>query len=139
MSDDNCCGVTIDGHAVCNVSDSTPNASQGGLPDRGETTGPGRKIRGAVLLGVGCVTSPCCTPLLVPLTITLLAGTPLAAFLAQYVGWVYAALTLLSLVSLFLAVRHLWPTFFAQPEKPAGSSRRISHKESRGVPAELET
>ncbi|MFW6069545.1 MAG: hypothetical protein ACOC9X_00750 [bacterium] len=73
-----------------------------------ENRPPWHKIRGGVLLGVGCVTSPCCTPLLVPAALALFAGTPFAAFLAQYIGWVYAALTLISLLSLFFAVRALW-------------------------------
>lgn len=89
-----------------------------------------RKIRGGLLLGVGCVTSPCCTPLLVPLALTLLAGTPIAAFLTRYVGWVYALLTLISLGTLFLGVRHLWPLVSARSERPAGSD----HPTPSGAP-----
>ena len=137
---DNRYDVSADGHAVRNVSDPTPDTSQNGLPAKGETTVSGQKNRGAVLLGVGCVTSPCCTPLVVPLAISLLAGTPLAAFLAQYAGWVYAVLTLVSVVSLFLGVRHVWPGLFVQPQKPPVSTPdRLLAGESQDVPAEMET
>lgn len=91
-----------------------------------QTTSRWRKLRAGLLLGVGCITSPCCTPLLVPLAITLLAGTSLAAVLTRYVGWVYALLTLVSLVTLYLGIRHLWPLFTAQ-------------RKSEGVPVDLET
>lgn len=63
------------------------------------------KVRSSVLFGVACITSPCCTPLLVPLLIGLLAGTPSAALITQNVGWVYGLLTLLSVISLVLALR----------------------------------
>ncbi len=54
------------------------------------------------MFGVAYVASPCCTPLIVPLVIALLAGTPLAAWLTAHLGWVYGGLTLLSVVSLGL-------------------------------------
>jgi len=61
------------------------------------------KIGGIGSLLVACLLNPCCAPLFVPLLLALLAGTPLAAFLAQYLGWVYAGLTVLSLLSLYMA------------------------------------
>jgi predicted MFS family arabinose efflux permease len=54
---------------------------------------------------VACFTSPCCAPLYVPLALALLAGTPAAGWLTANVGWVYGALTLVSLASAVLAVR----------------------------------
>jgi hypothetical protein len=54
---------------------------------------------------VACVTSPCCTPLIVPLGIALLAGTPLALWLSAHLGWVYGGLTIVSAVSLVLGLR----------------------------------
>lgn len=78
--------------------------------------------------------------MIVPLVLTLLAGTPLAAFLAQYVGWVYAGLTLVSVASLYAGVRHLWQTPASQGEKTAGRApKSASRQEARGVPAEMET
>lgn len=104
-----------------------------------QTTPRRRKARAGLLLAVGCITSPCCTPLLVPLAITLLAGTPIAAILTRYVGWVYALLTLVSLVTLFFGIRHLWPLFSAQPAKRGGSvPDHPSQQESGGVPVKLE-
>lgn len=55
--------------------------------------------------GLACITSPCCTPLIVPLGLVLIAGTPLAAWLTQYIGWVYGGLTLVSIISLVLGWR----------------------------------
>jgi hypothetical protein len=46
------------------------------------------KFRGIFMLGLGCITSPCCTPLIVPSGLYLLGGTSLAAWLALRIGWV---------------------------------------------------
>jgi hypothetical protein len=64
-----------------------------------------RRLGGVGSLIVACLASPCCAPLLVPGLLALFAGTPLAVFLAQYLGWVYAGLTVLSLGSLYLGWR----------------------------------
>lgn len=66
-----------------------------------------KKIRGGVMFGIACITSPCCTPIIVPIAIALLAGTPIALWLSAYIGWVYGGLTLLSVVSLVLSLRWL--------------------------------
>lgn len=101
---------------------------------------PWRKIRGGVLLGVGCVTSPCCTPLVVPAALALLAGTPLAAFLAQYIGWVYAVLTLVSLLTLFFGVRSLWQKPSAQQEKEAvAAPKPTSRQRGQVLPVKMDT
>ncbi len=67
-----------------------------------------RSIRGMVMLGVACITSPCCTPLIVPVMLGLLAGTPVAVWLTQNVGWVYGGLTLVSVISMVLGLRWAW-------------------------------
>jgi hypothetical protein len=64
-----------------------------------------KKIRSGVMFGVACVSSPCCTPLFIPLGLALLAGTPIAAWASTHLGWVYGGLTLLSIISLVLGVR----------------------------------
>ena len=64
-----------------------------------------QRIRGGLMFLVACFTSPCCTPLYVPLLLALLAGTPAAAWLAANQGWVYGGLTLVSLASLVVSVR----------------------------------
>ena len=56
---------------------------------------------------VACFTSPCCTPLIVPLAITLLAGTPVALWMSQNLGWVYGVLTVISIISFVLALRRM--------------------------------
>jgi hypothetical protein len=64
-----------------------------------------RKIRSGVIFGIACVTSPCCTPLIVPLILGLLAGTPAALWMGQNLGWIFGILTAISIVSLVLALR----------------------------------
>ena len=56
------------------------------------------------MFAVACVFSPCCTPLLVPIVIALLAGTPLAAWIGANLGWVYGGLTGIAVISLALGL-----------------------------------
>jgi len=65
-------------------------------------------VRSGALFIIACLASPCCTPLYVPLALALLAGTPTAVWLSARIGWVYGALTVVSVVSLVLAFRW-WP------------------------------
>lgn len=121
MSD--CCQTTEEGNAICILpadgqtsvcacnSDkqetpilfATPPASVDKPPSNVPDT-LWQKARAGIMFGVACVASPCCTPLIVPLGVALLAGTPVAAWLATNLGWVYGGLTLLSVVSLGLGV-----------------------------------
>jgi len=39
-----------------------------------------KKIRSAAMFGVACITSPCCTPLIAPLGLAILAEMPVALF-----------------------------------------------------------
>ena len=64
-----------------------------------------KKIRSGLMFVIACIVSPCCTPIIVPLGLALLAGTPIAVWLSAYIGWVYGGLTLLSIVSLILGLR----------------------------------
>jgi hypothetical protein len=59
------------------------------------------------MFGVACITSPCCTPLIVPLVIALLAGTPVALWMGANLGWVYGALTVISIISFVVALRRI--------------------------------
>ncbi len=63
-----------------------------------------RTLRGGWLVAVGCLASPCCAPLLLPIALALLAGTPVAAWLTVRLDWVYGALTLLSVLSIALGI-----------------------------------
>ena len=62
------------------------------------------RLRGMVMFLMTSITSPCCTPLIVPIILALLAGTPAAVWLTQHLGWVYGGLTLVSAVSLGLGL-----------------------------------
>ena len=64
-----------------------------------------KKIRSGFMFVIACVASPCCTPLIVPLGLALLAGTPVAIWASAHLGWVYGGLTLLSIISLVLGLR----------------------------------
>jgi hypothetical protein len=74
-----------------------------------------QKIRGGLMLGVACIASPCCTPLIVPVVLSLLAGTPFALLLGQNLGWVYGGLTLISALSFVLALRWMRKPTTSQP------------------------
>lgn len=63
-----------------------------------------KKIRSGLMFVVACVASPCCTPIIVPIGIALLAGTPFAVWMSANLGWVYGGLTLLSVLSLVLGI-----------------------------------
>lgn len=128
-----------DSGADTRMAESKMTFIERSLLDGGQTATRWRKIRGGFLLGLGCITSPCCTPLIVPAALVLLAGTPLAAFLTRYAGWVYAVLTLISLASLFLGTRRVWPSLFAQRKKPSGSTlERALAQESQDISMEME-
>jgi len=66
-----------------------------------------QKIRSGLMFVVACVASPCCTPLIVPVVLALLTGTPIAVWASAHLGWVYGGLTLLSVASLVLSIRWL--------------------------------
>lgn len=108
MADD-CCRTTEDGTTFCVVPDTDQSAmgKSALLATKNSSGSLWQKFRGGAMLGIGCVTSPCCTPLLVPLWLLLLAGTPSAVWLTQYIGWIYAGLTLISIVSLAVGWRWL--------------------------------
>ncbi len=74
-----------------------------------------RDWRGVGMFIVACFTSPCCTPLIVPLILALLAGTPVALWLSHNLGWVYGGLTLISVVSLVVALRWMGKREKSQP------------------------
>lgn len=59
-----------------------------------------KTIRAAIAFIIGTITSPCCIPLIVPIILALLAGTPLAVWITEHLGWVYAILILISVTSL---------------------------------------
>lgn len=119
-----CCSTTEDGNAVCIVPQDTASGYNTDktiplnsiqtiqvLPrlthseQHDEHKSLWQRIRGGVMFAVACIASPCCTPLIVPVVLSLLAGTPIAVLLGQNLGWVYGGLTLLSGVSFVLGWR----------------------------------
>ena len=76
-----------------------------------------RNLRGVVMFIIACFTSPCCTPLIVPLILALLAGSPIALWLTQNLGWVYGGLTVISIISFVLALR--WWGKRNAPQRPS--------------------
>jgi hypothetical protein len=123
-----CCSNTEDGNpSTCGCRSTTQ--AEGGKTSisskpHQETNVPG-KIRSGILFGVACLSSPCCTPLYVPLILALLAGTPAAIWLSAHVGWVYGGLTLISVISLVLAWRW-WPKRTANSQNTPKSEQILS-------------
>jgi hypothetical protein len=83
-----------------------------------------RRLRSTLLFLLACFTSPCCTPLLVPLFLALVAGTPIAVWTSNHLGWVYGVLTIISLISFILGFRwmsqrkRLHPDILPRQERP---------------------
>lgn len=82
------------------------------------------KIRSGFMFLIACIASPCCTPLIVPLGLALLAGTPFAVWASANLGWVYGGLTLLSIVSLILGLR--WMNGKAKSNRSIKSARKAA-------------
>lgn len=125
---DHCGTVTEDGNAVCiagscscsseskssepiplslpTINESNQAASEKAVTfKKNQEPSMWRKIRSGVMFGVACIASPCCTPIIIPIVIALLAGTPVAVWMSANLGWVYGGLTLFSIISLVLGVR----------------------------------
>ena len=64
-----------------------------------------QKIRGGLMFVISFIACPCHLPITMPLALALLAGTPLAAWIALNRGWVYGVLTGIFLLSLALGFR----------------------------------
>jgi len=77
-----------------------------------------QKVRSSVMFVIACIASPCCTPLIVPIGLALLAGTPVAVWASANLGWVYGGLTLLSVVSFVLAFRWMRQRSDTRRSKP---------------------
>ena len=147
---DHCGTVTEDGNAVCipgSCGCSSEKKSSEPIPlslptvNEGKQAGSGKavaidknqepamwkKIRSGVMFGVACIASPCCTPIIIPIAIALLAGTPVAVWMSANLGWVYGGLTLLSIVSLVLGVRWMRQKSNSRHSVEAGSKTGKQH------------
>lgn len=90
---DACCQTCDEGALSCTLATHEQSQEQ-------STSLSWQRLRSGVMFSMACLTSPCCTPLYIPLVLVLVAGTPVAAWLTLNVGWVYGILTALSLFSL---------------------------------------
>jgi hypothetical protein len=119
MSEQTC--TTTDGLAVCTPATSSDPGC--GCSSANQTKQPNLEpqkpnaVVSAVLLGVACLTSPCCVPLIAPIILGLLAGTPLAFWFTSHMGWMYGGLTLISAISFLL----LWRYAFQKSSLVRGS------------------
>jgi len=97
---EHCGSLTEEGAAVCIPGECRCSAETKSsepvfisapplIESRDQETSMRKKIRSTVMFVIACIASPCCTPIIVPIAITLLAGTPIAAWLSAYIGWVY--------------------------------------------------
>lgn len=77
-----------------------------------------QKIRGALMLIVACIFSPCFAPLLVPIVLSLLAGTSVALWMGQNLGWVYGGLTLICFISFAVGWRWMRQSQQASATRP---------------------
>jgi len=84
-----------------------------------------KKIRSGFMFGIACIASPCCTPLIVPLGLALLAGTPVAVWASAHLGWIYGGLTLVSIVSLVMGLR--WLSKGSKPKTAIQPIQEINH------------
>jgi len=125
--------VCIPGECSCSTEAKSKEPILISVPLMNESTNQEasmwKKIRSTVMFGIACVASPCCTPIIVPLAIALLAGTPVAAWLSTYIGWVYGGLTLFSIVSLVLGLRWLGQKSEARRKTSIQSTNQIRASE----------
>ncbi len=95
-----------------------------------------KQFRGILMFGLGCILSPCCTPLLVPLGLSLLGGTPVAIWLSYRLGWVYGVLTLVSIASFILAIR--WINSSKKHNSRPVDSKLVQHRSNVLDPDQLD-
>jgi hypothetical protein len=89
----------------CSISQNGEAATCNCQSESRQSSHLGENIRNAGLFTIACITSPCCTPLLLPLVLSLFAGTSFAFWLTQHLAWVYGVLSLVSVLSLVLMFR----------------------------------
>jgi hypothetical protein len=114
--DGTCCATTEDGGEICTLPSTRETALKADDEPRSSLW---KRTRGVGMFAVACITSPCCTPLIVPVVLGMLAGTPAAAWMGTNLGWVFGGLTLISAGSLVLALR--WMRTASSHQRPVTS------------------
>ena len=145
---DHCGSVTEDGAAVCvpgacscssdaksnepislslsSVNENKKSVSQSIIQiNSSQEQNMWKKVRSGLMFGFACITSPFYTPIIVPIALALVAGTPVAVWLSANVGWVYGGLTLLSVVSLVLGFRWMGQKNASKASKPKATIQTI--------------
>ena len=84
-----------------------------------------QQIRSGVMFVLSAITCPCHLPIVLPLVLTLLAGTPVGMWITQNVGWRYGGMTILFFVSLALGLH--W-TGRGDATREPGSARLAEHR-----------
>lgn len=93
-----------------------------------------QKVRSSVMFIVSLVTCPCHLPIILPLALAFLAGTPAAVWITQHVGWVYGGMTLLFFFSLALGFRWMsQPTAECESQLPRPINETTSQIATKGV------
>jgi hypothetical protein len=100
--DGTCCATTEDGGEICTLPATREIAAKA---DDEPRLSLWKRTRSGFMFATACIASPCCTPLIVPVVLGMLAGTPAAAWMGANLGWVFGGLTLISAGSLVLALR----------------------------------
>lgn len=62
-------------------------------------------IRSGMMGALAVISCPCHLPLVLPIVLSILAGTPISIWITQHVGWVYGGMAIVFLVSLLLTLR----------------------------------
>jgi uncharacterized membrane protein len=91
------CSTSASTEASCGCSSNTPIPLEVDKKRPSAKSVLGQTLGGALMLGVACLA--CCAPLIAPVILGLVAGTPLAALLTFSSGWLVGGLALLLVVA----------------------------------------
>jgi hypothetical protein len=91
------CSTSASTEASCGCSSNTPIPLEVDKKRPSAKSVLGQTLGGALMLGVACLA--CCAPLIAPVILGLVAGTPLAALLTFSSGWLVGGFALLLVVA----------------------------------------
>lgn len=79
------------------------------------------KFRSGVMLFISAVTCPCHLPIVLPIVLVILAGTPTALWITKHTGWIYGGTAIIFMLTLALGINWL-----SQPPVSECAPRSIS-------------
>lgn len=92
-----------------------------------------QKIRSGVMFAASVITFPCHLPIVLPLVLALLVGTPTTVWITQNVGSVYGGTTFVFFVSLVLGFRWMsQPIAKCEPQLIHLSNRTTTQPATEG-------